>query len=390
MERRESDNRIFLHKPVRFLVLSVLLVISVAISAVMCTGCRKKEKDGKESVPIVDVALPLEDSIVVHKGYPATLSASDKADVVAQVNGRIISKKYRSGSYVRKGDVLFVIDPTIYKDEARRAEASLVSARSACDYARQSYEAQQLAYKSQAVAKMDLIKGESSLRQAEAAVSEAEAALHTANVNLSYCTVRAPLSGYISSADFEEGAYISGEGSPVKLASIYDESSFNVVFNVEESEYSDILASNGGMGNDMFRKVPLTFTSDLPHDYVCDLSYSAPSVDTSTGTLTIMGRVTNIDNELKEGMFCTVQFPVASLSKAILVKDASIGTDQLGKYLYVVNDSDRVELRHVTVGELYADSLRVVSAGVNPGEKYVTKALLTVRNGMKINPKITK
>lgn len=388
MERKETNIDLYVHRPFRFPVRSMSVVL--IILAVMVTGCRKREKDDKDVVPVIDVAMPVEDSIVVHKGYPATLSASDKADVVAQVNGRIISKKYRSGSYVKKGEVLFVIDPTIYQDEAKRAEAALVSARSACEYARKSYEAQQLAYKSQAVAKMDLIKGESALRQAEASVSEAEAALHTANVNLSYCTVRAPLSGYVSSADFEEGAYVSGEGSPVKLASMYDESSFNVVFNVEESEYTGILEANGGMGNDMFRKVPLSFSSALPHDYVCDLSYSAPSVDTSTGTLTIMGRVANIDNELKEGMYCTVHFPVASLSKAILVKDASIGTDQLGKYMYVVNDSDRVELRHITIGELYADSLRVVEDGIKPGEKYVTKALLTVRNGMKISPKITK
>lgn len=353
-------------------------------------ACKKKSDRTDNEPPSIDVAVPETDSVIVHKSYPATLSAADMADVVAQVNGRILSKDYESGSYVHKGDVLFTIDPSLYKDAVARSQASLASARSACDYARRAYEAQEQAYKSHAVARMDLIKAESTLGQAEASVRDAEAALKTAMTNLSYCTVRAPISGYISSANYADGSYVSGEGSPVILASIYDEHVFNVVFNVEESEYSKILSTNGGVGNSIFRTVPLEFPSPLPHSYTCDLTYSAPAVDQSTGTLKVMGRVINNSNELKEGMYCTVKMPVASLPDAILVKDASIGTDQAGKYLYVVNDSNRVELRHIEAGELFRDSLRVVTSGIKPGERYVTKALLTVRSGMKINPREVK
>lgn len=85
-------------------------------------------------------------------------------------------------------------------------------------------------------------------------------------------------------------------------------------------------------------------------------------------------------------MFVSVALPYAVEPHAVLVRDASIGTDQLGKYLYVVNDSDKVVYTPVTVGELYHDTLRIISKGITPRSRYVTKALLNVRNGEKIKP----
>lgn len=363
----------------------------LALSATLSLGaCHKKDRKADAATPEIDVALPQVDSVIIHKSYPATLSSTDVADVVAQVNGRIIRKVYQSGSYVHAGDVLFTIDPSVYNDAVAREKAALASAESAYDYARREYEAQKEAYKSDAVAKMDLIQSESAMQQAAASVRNAKAALQTALTNLSNCTVRASINGYITSADYADGSYVAGENSPVKLATIYDEKSFNVVFNVEEGEYARILANNGGIKNPVFRKVPLKFPSALPHSYTIDMTYSAPAVDSSTGTLTLMGIVDNQNSELKEGMYCTVLLPTADVPDAILVKDASIGTDQLGSYLYVVNDSNIVTQRHISVGELYSDSLRIVTDGLKPEERYVTKALLTVRNGMKIHPRTVK
>ena len=89
-------------------------------------------------------------------------------------------------------------------------------------------------------------------------------------------------------------------------------------------------------------------------------------------------------------MYCTVNLPYGSEPEAILVKDASIGTDQLGKYMYVVNDSNKVVYTHIEVGDIYQDSMRLVTKGLKPNARYVTAALLKVRNGMKINPKMVR
>ena len=109
-------------------------------------------------------------------------------------------------------------------------------------------------------------------------------------------------------------------------------------------------------------------------------------MDAATGTLTLEGTVTNKDKLLKDGMYVTVDLPYGVEPHAVLVRDASIGRDQRGSYLYVVNDSDKVVYTPVQTGELFRDTLRIINGGIKPGDRYVTQALLTVRNGEKVRP----
>ena len=132
--------------------------------------------------------------------------------------------------------------------------------------------------------------------------------------------------------------------------------------------------------------VKLTFSEELPHEYRGYIDYIAPNIDLTTGTLRVRVVVDNPYSDLKHGMYTTVHMPYSRSEKVVMVNDASIGTDQVGKYVYIVNDSNRVEMRHIEIGELYNDSLRIVVSGVNPGEKYVSLALQKVQEGMIVNP----
>ena len=116
------------------------------------------------------------------------------------------------------------------------------------------------------------------------------------------------------------------------------------------------------------------------------MSYLAPDIRLSTGTLEVKAKVGNPYGELKAGMYVTVSLPSGFEPHAILVRDASIGTDQQGKFLYVVNDSDKVVYTPVKVGALVRDSMRIVNSGISPQTRYVTKALLKVKDGMKVKP----
>lgn len=351
-------------------------------------GCSKSKKaDATDEVPTIAVATPTVDSIVLHKTYPGIIYASDNAEVVGRVNGILLTQNYKSGQYVNKGAVLFTIESTKYRDAVQQAEAALATAQSQLEYATRNYEAMTEALKSDAVSQMEVIEAKSAKEQAAAAVKNAQATLSTARTNLSYCTVTAPLAGYVSSNTINPGGYVSGEGSPVTLCTIYDNSLMTAVFNIEDAQYEKMVGQQGGMNDDLYRNVPISFTDPLPHSYTADLFYQSPSVDTSTGTLTLKGHIKNIDNELKDGMYVTVSLPYGISPKAILIKDASIGTDQLGKYVYVVNDSNKVVYTPIKIGEIYQDSLRVVDEGLKPTDRYVTEALLTVRNGMEVRTK---
>ena len=361
--------------------------IYISLLAILLpAGCKKKSGEAPQSVPEINVAEVTTDSIVLHNDYPGYLEAHTKANVVGEVSGRLLTQNFQSGSYVAKGQVLFTIESTKYRDAVRQARASIANASSQRDFYAKQSAAMQKAFEQQAVSKMGLLQSQSSLRQAEASIESASAQLENAQTMLSKCTVRAPISGYITLNEVSVGNYINGEGNPQTLATIYDNSLFDAIFSIEDDQYTSLLGADSGTSGALYRNMPLKFQTTLPHSYTADLYYVAPSVNSSTGALQLVGRVKNIDNELKDGMYVTVSLPYGTDPKAVIVKDAALSTDQLGKYLYVVNDSDKVVYTPVTVGPLYHDSLRVIEKGVKPGQKYVTEALLTVRNGMKVKP----
>lgn len=353
-------------------------------------ACHKKDNDKSGEVPDVNVAVATTDSVVLHADYPGYLEARTKADVVGEVSGRLLTKNFESGSFVSKGQVLFTIESTKYRDAVREAEAALANATSQSEFYAGQSAAMQRAYEQEAVSKMELLQSQASLSEARASMQSAAAQLDNARTMLAKCTVRAPISGYITINKVSVGNYINGEGNPQALATIYDNSVFDAVFSIEDNRYSTLLGAESEGSGALYRDMPLRFRTPLPHSYKADLYYVAPSVNSSTGSLQLVGNVRNIGNELKDGMYVTVSLPYGTDPKAVLVKDAALSTDQLGKYLYVVNDSDRVVYTPVTAGPLYRDSLRVIEKGIKPGQKYVTEALLTVRNGMKVHPVVKK
>ncbi len=136
-----------------------------------------------------------------------------------------------------------------------------------------------------------------------------------------------------------------------------------------------------------YNAIPINFSEKLPHDYTGALNYMAPNVNATTGTIELQAKVDNTYNELKPGMYCTIRLPYKLDPQAMIINDASISTDQLGKYVYVVNDSNKVVYTPIKVGDLVqGDTMRVVTEGLKPTDRYVTSAMLKVRNGMTVKP----
>lgn len=357
----------------------------LATALVFC-GCHKKEKSAGETIPKVQVSTPMVDSVTLHRTYPGYIRALNSADVVARVSGQLLTQNYKEGDYVNKGQVLFTIEPSKYRDAVQQAQAALNTAESQYAYASRQYDAMKRAIEADAVSEMEVIQAESNMNTAKAAIQNARAALSTARENLGYCTVRATRSGHCSIATVSTGNLVNGEASPVTLATIYDDSDVKAVFEIEDGQYEIMMNGNRNQENSLLSAIPLKFQQPLPHSYTADLYYVAPNVDTGTGTIVLEGHFANKYKELKDGMYVSVDLPYGTEPKAILIRDASIGTDQLGKYVYVVNDSNKVVYTPIEIGELYRDSLRLVTKGLTPKDRYVTRAIMTVRNGETVKP----
>lgn len=364
---------------------------SVFILAALFSACsHSREDNATATLPSIDVAYPEVDSIVLYRNYPGYLSANLEVNLVARVNGYLKSAGYTAGTIVRKGQVLFSIEDSQYRDAVSQAQARLETARSSYAYASSQYEAMKKALESDAVSRMDVIQAESSMNESLASIKSAEAALQTALTNLSYCTVRAPFTGRISTAAVDAGTYLNGGASPVTLATLYDDSIMNTYFAIEDNSYLKMLASRGSRRDIDYTRVPIRFNEPLPHAYTGNLDYMSPDVDTGTGTLRLRARISNPHGELRSGMFATIAMPYDIVPKALLVRDASIGTDQLGHYVYTVTDSGKVVYTPIKTGDLANDSMRIVTGGLTPQSRYVTKALLKVRDGMTVNPIVNR
>ena len=184
------------------------------------------------------------------------------------------------------------------------------------------------------------------------------------------------------------GSYISGAVQATTLATLYQDDKVYAYFNIEDNQYLRMIMASpeGELRGRMPKEVKLSFQEPLSEEYVGRLDYLSPNVELSTGTLNVRAEIDNPKGELKSGLYVTISLPYGENSEAVLVRDASIGTDQLGKYVYLVNDSNRVVYRHIEAGELVNDTLREVVKGVDANDRYVTKALLKVRDGMLIAP----
>lgn len=353
------------------------------------TGCKEKKSAGAMGgmpTPEISVAKPIIKDVTLTKDYPGYLTTEKTVNLVARVNGTLQSVSYAPGGRVKKGQLLFVIEPTLYNDKVAQAEAELKTAQAQLEYARNNYSRMKEAVKSDAVSQIQVLQSESSVTEGVAAVSNAEAALSTARTNLGYCYVRAPFDGTISKSTVDIGSYVGGSLQPVTLATIYKDDQMYAYFNVADNQWLEMSMNNQQPTKDLPKKIMVQLGKEGTESYPATLDYLSPNVDLNTGTLMVRANFDNPQGVLKSGLYVSITLPYGEADHAILVKEASIGTDQLGKFLYAVNDSDIVHYRHIEIGQLINDTLRQVLGGLSPQERYVTEALMKVRDGMKIKP----
>ena len=370
-------------KTTKFILLSIMTLCMICLF-----GCNNKNKQRTTSeIHKVSVARPYVMPIVLHKEYPGYLLSNNIVDVVGRVSGYVTLQNFSSGQYINEGDLLYIIEPTVYENEVKKAEANLKSAQASLDYYKNNYQRMLEASKSDAISQIDLIQAETNVRTAEANVQTAEANLKTAKNTLSYCYVKAPISGVLTTSGAGEGEYVSGsDGNPFKLTTIYNNDPIYAYFNIEDNQYLMIRMSSENWENSLPKKVYVNMQEGNFPPIEATPNYISPFVNLKTGTLTLRALFENSQYDLKSGMYCTVSLPYGEENEAILIPDASTGTDQLGRYIYIVNEDNIVSYRHIEVGEIINDSLIHVKSGLSPDEKFVTKALLKVRAGMKVEP----
>lgn len=350
-------------------------------------GCGKSGSSaGGGNPPPVEVSVfTVEpESVVVSTELPGRLEAVRVAEVRARVAGILQKKLYEEGTTVKQGDVLFQIDPAPFQAAVNNAAAAVARAEATLRQAEVQEERYEKLLAAKAISKQEYDNAVASAAVARAEVQAAKANLETAELNLSYATVTAPISGFISKAFVTEGALV-GQGETTKLAVIQEMDSIYFDFKQSSTEWlrlqrSFLEGKLKGLENP-HETVTLILEDGSVYPHPGKILFSDVTVDQSTGNVTIRAKFPNPERILLPGMFGRVKVGLAVKNNAILVPQRAVSRGPNGSStVLLVNAENKVEVRSIQANDAVGDRW-IVTDGLAAGERVIVEGHLKVRPG---------
>jgi RND family efflux transporter MFP subunit len=375
------------HFPLR---VGSLLVLGLCLGV---AGCARAPAVAPAAAPTpVPVSYPVEQYVTDYADFTARIAAVDSVEVRAHVTGYLDKVNFTEGALVRKGDVLYEIDPREYQAQLDANQARVAQNEAALQLARaNSQRFRTLFHKNPgAVSQQDLDRYQAEEAQNLANLNLAKANLGSARLNLEWTRVIAPVTGRVSRTLVTVGNLVQS-GSTL-LTTIVSVDPVYAYFDVDELTVQRVrrwLVREGKLKSDRANEVPvalgLAAEEGFPHQGT--INFVDNQVNPKTGTLRARGVFRNRDEALSPGFFARVRVPVGPSHRALLVHDRALDNDQGQKVLYVVNDKNEVVSRPVRTGALH-DGLREVTDGLKPGERVIVNGLQQVRPGVTVEPKL--
>ena len=321
--------------------------------------------------------------------FSGRLEAVDRVDVRSRVAGALQSVHFTEGTLVKRGDLLFTIDPAPYQAEVERAEAQVVAARARVDHAKSELERAQRLWQESAIAQRELDERVNGDREAQANLRAAQAALQSARLNLGYTEVRAPVAGRAGKLEVTAGNLVNAGPGAAVLTTLVSVSPIYASFDADEQVVARALKELPRGGGLQSIPVEMTTAVDANEAHRGRMQLIDNQVNARSGTVRVRAVFDNKDGELMPGQFAKLRLGRPAPQEALLVNERAVGTDQSKKFVMVVGDDNKVAYREVTLGPA-VDGLRVVSSGLAPGERIVVNGLQRVRPGATVAPQPTK
>ncbi|KGD65235.1 secretion protein HlyD [Alcanivorax nanhaiticus] len=357
------------------------LVVMLA-AVVFLAGCdARSEAEGHMPAPEVDVAEVLEEPVTLWESFTGRVVAPETVELRPRVSGYIDKVAFDEGELVEAGDLLFQIDPRPYEARLQAAKAQLAQARSQLALAQSRAERATSLLESRAISREEYDQRNAELLSAKALVNAADAERYTAQLDLQYTRVTAPVSGRTGRAMVTRGNLASA--NQTLLTTVVSVDPMHVYFDADEQAAMDsqqVLAE----GKSPLVRIGLAGETGFPHQGKLD--FIDNRLNASTGTLQYRAELANPDGIFKPGQFARVQLPVADLETAVLVSRKAVLTDQDRRFVYVVNQDNVAARRQVTPGRS-VDDLLVIRDGLNSGDRVIINGVQKVFfDGMPVQP----
>ena len=366
-----------------------LALAAALLAAAIATACSSQADPGAgmPPPPEVSVAQVLNKDVSRWDEFTGRVTAIETVELRPRVSGYVQQVAYKEGQEVKKGDLLFVIDPRPYKARLAQAEADLERARAEARLAQMQDKRAQTLVEAKAISREEFETRRAASTQGDAAVRAAEAALDNARLDLQFTTVRSPIDGRAGRAMVTEGNLASADST--LLTTVVSQDPVYVYFESDEQSflrYQELARKGERAATQNPVRVGLASESGYPHEGTVD--FVDNQVDPSTGTIRARAVLRNPDRIFTPGLYARVQLQGSGKFKAMLVDDKAVLTDQDRKYVYVLGEKNAATRKDVKLGPVI-DGLRVVQSGLAPTDKVIVHGVQKVFfPGMPVQPKV--
>ena len=358
------------------------------LMAAIATACSSQAEPGAgmPPPPEVSVAQVLSKEVSRWDEFTGRVTAIETVELRPRVSGYVQQVAYKEGQEVKKGDLLFVIDPRPYRARLAQAEADLERARAEARLAQMQDKRAQTLVEAKAISREEFETRRAASTQGDAAVRAAEAALENARLDLQFTTVRSPIDGRAGRALVTEGNLAQADST--LLTTVVSQDPVFVYFESDEQSflrYQELARKGERASTQNPVRVGLASEQGYPHEGTVD--FVDNQVDPSTGTIRARAVLRNPDRIFTPGLFARVQLQGSGKFKAMLVDDKAVLTDQDRKYVYVLGEKNAATRKDVVLGPV-VDGLRVVNSGLAPTDKVIVHGVQKVFfPGMPVSPK---
>ena len=356
--------------------------VTLAAIATLTLGGKPAQGDTAPAQPAavpVSVATVEPREVIPWSEFSGRLEAIERVELRSRVAGVVEAVHFREGSLVKQGDLLVSIDQAPYLAELERAEAQVLAAQARLAQATSENDRGQALIANRTLSQRDLDTRVNGLKEAQANLRATEAARRTAKLNLDYTQI----SGRIGRLDVTVGNLI-GAGSQI-LTTLLSLDPIYAAFNADERSVLDALASLPA-GSRALEQIPVRLTTAAGGSSGFDgkLHFVDNGIDGASGTVRVRALLDNPDGRLMPGQFVRVRLGQAKAEPQLVINERAIGTDQSKKFVFVVGDDGKAAWREVTLGATH-DGLRIVTGGLQAGERIIVNGLQRVRPGAAVN-----
>lgn len=361
-------------------------LLGILAAALLAACSSEAAPSAAMPAPQVSVASVLSEPVQRWDEFTGRVSAVDSVELRPRVSGYVQRVAFAEGQDVRKGDLLYVIDPRPYRAALDQAQAQLERARSEASLAAAQDARARTLIEAKAISREDFESRRAASSQGNAAVRAAEAAVAAARLDLQFTEVRSPIDGRAGRVLVTAGNLAQADAT--LLTTVVSQDPVYVDFEADERAWLRYGQQAGdGERAVVQNPVQVGLTSEDGYPHAGTVASVDNQVDPGTGTIRARARVANPQRVLMPGLFARVRLAGSGTAQALLVDDKAVLTDQDRKYVYVLGEGNTAQRRDVTLGAL-ANGLRVVDTGLKPGDKVIVNGLQKVfMPGMPVAPK---